>query len=296
MPALSSSLARLSERIVIIPRGYIPDVASVAAHYDDLDPFYRIIWGDHVHHGYWISGKEAADEAVLNLTHLIAKRAGIGAGKRVCDIGCGYGATARIFARNYGAKVTGITISKTQFEFAQAAAREADNPSFLLGDALENSLQSGSFDSVIAIESSEHMPDKPKFFAEALRLLRSQGRLVIAAWLTRERLLAAEVKFLLEPICVEGRLPSVATASEYIEMLGRAGFQEINFSDLTTSVQKTWSLCAARFVRKSITDSSFRQRWRDPSLSNRVFAKTLFRIWLAYKIGSMRYGIFSAIK
>jgi tocopherol O-methyltransferase len=281
---------------VIIPRAYTPDVASVAAHYDDLDLFYRTIWGDHVHHGYWISGKETADEAVLNLTHLIAKRAGIGSGMRVCDIGCGYGGTALILARDYRAKVTGITVSKTQFELAQSAAREAGNPSFLLGDALENSLESGSFDSVIAIESSEHMPHKPKFFSEALRLLRPQGRLVIAAWLTRERPLAAEVKLLLEPICVEGRLPSVASASEYIEMLGRAGFQKINFSDLTTSVQKTWSLCAARFIRKSITDSSFRRRWRDPSLSNRIFAKTVFRIWLAYKIGSMRYGIFSAIK
>jgi tocopherol O-methyltransferase len=281
---------------MITPRATIADVAAVAAHYDDLDPFYRSIWGDHVHHGYWISGKEAPDEAVLNLTHLIAERAGIGPGTRICDIGCGYGATAMILARDYGATVTGITVSKKQFELARSLASDAGNPRFLLGDALENGLTSASFDSVIAIESSEHMPDKLKFCAEAFRLLRPQGRLVIAAWLTREQPKSAEIKLLLEPICDEGRLPSLASASEYLEMLSNAGLQDVKFLDLTTRIRKTWSLCAARFIRKSITDPAFRRRWRDPRLANRVFAKTVFRILLAYKIGSMRYGIFTATK
>jgi tocopherol O-methyltransferase len=281
---------------MIIPRSYTPDVASVAAHYDDLDPFYRSVWGDHVHHGYWISGKEVAEEAVLNLIHLVAERARIGSGTRVCDIGCGYGATALTLAREYGADVTGITVSPKQFEIAQSIVKGAVNPRFMLGDALESGLPAATFDSVIAIESSEHMPDKQKFFLEALRLLRPQGQLVVAAWLTRDCPNAFETKHLLEPICVEGRLPSLASATEYKEMLSGAGFRQITCTDLTLDVQKTWSLCAARFIRKSITDSAFRGRWRDPSLSNRIFAKTIFRIWLAYKIGSMRYGIFSAMK
>jgi tocopherol O-methyltransferase len=281
---------------MIIPGSYIPDVASVAAHYDDLDPFYRGIWGDHVHHGYWISGKEGSDEAVLNLTHLIAERAGVHAGARVCDIGCGYGATAMILVQKYGAQVTGVTVSRRQFEIARSAGKDTENPRYLLGDVLESGLDAASFDSVIAIESSEHMPDKPKFFAEAFRLLRLRGRFVVAAWLARERPNAAEVKFLLEPICVEGRLPSLGSRSDYVGMLSRAGFRDLSFVDLTAGVQRTWTVCAARFLRKTLTESSFRRRWLDPQLSNRVFAKTVFRIWLAYKIGSMRYGVFSATK
>jgi tocopherol O-methyltransferase len=281
---------------VIIPRSCIPDSASVAAHYDDLDPFYRSVWGEHLHHGYWISGKEAAEQAVVNLTHLVAQRAGIRSGTRVCDIGCGYGATALILARDYGARVTGITLSQRQFAIAQSAAKDTANARFVLADAMENGLQAGSFDSVIAIESSEHMPDKRKFFSEARRLLRPEGRLLVTSWLTRESPKGAETKFLLEPICVEGRLPSLASATEYQEMLASAGFREVGCADLTTGVQKTWSLCAARFITKSITDPAFRRGWRNPALANRVFAKTIFRIWLAYKIGSVRYGIFSAVK
>ncbi|MBW8754357.1 MAG: SAM-dependent methyltransferase, partial [Sphingomonadales bacterium] len=40
----------------------VPDVpqtaAGVALHYDELDPAYRRIWGEHVHHGYWLTGRE----------------------------------------------------------------------------------------------------------------------------------------------------------------------------------------------------------------------------------------------
>jgi tocopherol O-methyltransferase len=39
-----------------------------------------------------------------------------------------------------------------------------------------------------------------------------------------------------------------------------------------------------------------RQRIFDPTFSNRVFAKAVLRIWLAYRTGSMRYGLFTARK
>src|SRR5512132_672509 len=105
---------------MIIPHEAIADVAAVAAHYDDLDLFYRAIWGTHVHHGYWKTGKENRQEAVLNLTRLVAEQAEVQAGDRVCDIGCGYGATALVLAREYKAKVTALTVSRTQYEFARS--------------------------------------------------------------------------------------------------------------------------------------------------------------------------------
>ena len=167
---------------------------------------------------------------------------------------------------------------------------------FFLRDALDNQLEAESFDRVISIESSEHMKDKLAFFTEVNRLLRPGGRFVVTAWLTREQPAPWESKYLLEPICVEGRLPNLASASEYQDMLSRAGLGEIVFQDLTRHVQKTWTICAARFVGKIITEPSLRSRIFDPNFSNRVFAKAVFRIWLAYKTGSMRYGLFSARK
>ena len=44
---------------MIVPRDP-QSAAAVADHYDELDPFYREIWGEHVHHGYWATGRETA--------------------------------------------------------------------------------------------------------------------------------------------------------------------------------------------------------------------------------------------
>src|SRR5918992_2569434 len=223
---------------MIISQSSMVDVASVAAHSDDLDLFYRTIWGTHVHHGYWLTGKESTEEAVENLIHLVARRAGIQSGTCVCDIGCGYGGSAKIFVEDYHARVIGITVSKKQYELAHLFNAGLASANFMHCDGLANGLPAGSFDAVVCVESSEHMQDKPAFFAEVSRLLRPGGRFVVVAWLTREQPGASESKYLLEPICAEGRLPSMASAREYEQMLGAAGFQDLRFEDLTRSVKK----------------------------------------------------------
>jgi tocopherol O-methyltransferase len=281
---------------MIVPRTAIADATNVAAHYDDLDELYRSLWGTSLHHGYWITGKESSDQAVANLTRLVARHAGMKPGDRVCDLGCGYGASAILWQREFGAQVTGITISEKQFLHGKSAAAGNPRIELILGDAAKSGLPANFFDVATAIESSEHMPDKGKFFAEAHRLLRRGGRLVVAAWLTRDRPAAWEARLLLDPICREGRLPSMESASEYRRMLEQAGFHDIGSADLTCRVKKTWSICALRVVRQSFSDSKFRAILLDPGFANRVFAKTVFRIWLAYQIGAMRFGLFSALK
>ena len=52
------------------------DGAEVAAHYDALDHFYRDVWGEHVHHGWWLRGDETRAEALRALVEMVADRAG----------------------------------------------------------------------------------------------------------------------------------------------------------------------------------------------------------------------------
>jgi tocopherol O-methyltransferase len=280
---------------VIIPPACV-DVAAVAAHYDDLDDLYRSLWGTNLHHGYWITGKETTEEAVNNLTRLVAERASIKPGDRICDLGCGYGAAALALNRRYGASVIGLTISEKQVHHAKAAAIAVDSVEFYLRDALDSDLPAASFDAVIAIESSEHMANKPRFFLETHRLLRPGGRCVITAWLVCSRPGPWTVRHLIEPICLEGRLPSMASTAEYRSMLENVGFHDVEFIDLTVGVKKTWRICAFRILKRIFTDRSLRRVLSNRDFTNRLFAKTVFRIWLAYQTGSMRYGCFSARK
>jgi tocopherol O-methyltransferase len=280
---------------MIVPREIqTPD--AVAAHYDELDPFYREIWGDHVHHGLWTTGRETPGQAVEALVAHLAGALDLQPGQHVCDVGCGYGATAEWLSRHHQVRVTGITISSAQLQ--QAHLRSAASPllHFMQQDWLTNTYEDGTFDHVIAIESSEHMPDKQRFFDEAHRTLRPGGRLAVYAWLARDGARPWEERHLLEPICREGRLPGMGSEAEYRQWVTKAGFVVSGFEDLSAQVHRTWALCTARIAKKLLTHPQYRRYLLDARAKNRIFALSVPRIWIAYLTGSMRYGLLTAYK
>src|SRR6267154_2453249 len=151
--------------------------AAVAQHYDDLDRFYRELWGDHVHHGLWTTGLENPAQAVENLIACVARRLELDPGQHVCDVGCGYGATAQWLAEHHGVHVTGLTISAVQAQRASERATGSSQLRFLWRDWLDNGCETGSFDHIVAIESFEDL---------SLRVRRTWG--VCAARLARKLL------------------------------------------------------------------------------------------------------------
>lgn len=269
---------------------------GAASHYDELDPFYREVWGEHVHHGLWLSGRESPTEAARQLVDLVAREAKIDPGDAVCDVGSGYGAPARVFAQEYGASVTALTISKAQHAYTQTKNPPADNPTYLLRDWLKNDLPPASFDAVIAIESVSHISDASRFFSEACRVLRPGGRLVVCAWLAGENLPRWQRGYVLAPICRDGHLAGLRPATTYREWMGRAELDLTRVQDLTPKVRKTWRVCMRRLTGKLLTDRRYRQYLFDRANVHRRFAFVLPRIFLAYWLGAMRYGIFSARK
>jgi tocopherol O-methyltransferase len=268
---------------------------AVARHYDTLDRFYREIWGEHVHHGLWRTGQETPLQAVEALTQLVAERLELTPGQAVCDVGCGYGGTARLLADRWGCDVTGLTLSEKQLAYAMTAHPRA-NPRLIRQDWLSNDFQDASLDAVLSIESSEHMVDKPRFFAEVVRTLKPGGRFATCVWLSSERPSPAAVNHLLEPICREGRLPGMGSESEYRTMMREAGLRVLSFEDLTPYVWKTWWLCLTRAAKGVLTEASYRKFLLDPGNGDRLFAVTLLRILIAYRTGAMRYGLFAARK
>ena len=269
---------------------------DVRDHYDELDHYYREIWGEHVHHGLWERGDETAHEAVLNLIRRVARHGEVTAGKRVCDVGCGYGGTARVLETEFGATVSAITLSSAQYRYAVAKRGDARTPEYLLGDWATNALPAGTFDAVISIESSEHMQDKPTFFAQARRVLKDGGQMVVCAWLAAEDSTSSHRRHLLEPICREGRLPGIGTEADYRKWFSDVNLEIENFEDLSARVRKTWSICLGRVLQNVFRHRDYTQFLFSAAARNRVFLLTMIRIWLAYILGAMRYGIFKARK
>ena len=268
---------------------------AVGAHYDELDRWYREVWGEHVHHGLWLRGDETVDEATRQLTLHLIEGAAIEPGAAVCDAGCGYGATARLLASEFDARVTGFTLSQAQAAVAAEAWPSDARCRVLCRDFLDNGTPGSTFDAVISIESSEHMPDKPAFFAEAFRILKPGGVLAIYAWLAPERPSPLQVRVLLEPICREGRLPGMGSPSEYAQWFENAGFQPADYEPLAKRVRKTWPIIIGRMAKRLTWDAEAR-RFLLAGPENRVFAKTVVRICAAYYTGAMGYGLFVARK
>lgn len=268
------------------------DQQAVADHYNSLSTWYLKLWGEHLHHGLWKKGDETPEEATKQLVHLIAEKGLLQKGERVCDIGCGYGATSKLLATEWDAEVTGLTLSEQQHIYATSHDKKS---TYLIRDWMDNQLPSSHFDLAISVESSEHMMDKARFFSEAYRVLKPGGRLVICAWLSKENPKPWEVKYLLEPICREGRLPSMGSVSDYLKFFKEQGFEKCTYEDLSEQVKKTWKICAKRAIQ-ALASKEFRALLFNKEIKDRIFLKTVFRLLAAYETKSMRYGIFTALK
>ena len=86
----------------------------------------------------------------------------------------------------------------------------------------------------------------------------------------------------------------MGSETEYRAMMAEAGLEVVGFADLTASVWKTWAICLIEAAKRILTEKAYRAFLRDPANSDRNFAVTLLRILLAYRLGAMRYGLFTA--
>jgi tocopherol O-methyltransferase len=287
--------ASLAPPLLIVPR--VAQVrADVSDHYDELDRVYREIWGEHVHHGFWRTGRESVAEATEALIEMVAERLQPSHGARLVDIGCGYGGTARWMAERFGAEVTGFTVSEAQAAYAAAQPVVQGSVSIRCKDWLTNSLPAESTDGAYSIESSEHMIDKPLFLREAWRVLKPGGRLVLCAWLARDRPSRRDIDHLLEPICREGRLPGLGNRAYYEQEALAAGFVLEGYRDIGRQVGRTWQIVATRLARRFVTDPWLRRLILSERTRNRIFLLSIPRLYVALRTGAMPYGVITFVK
>lgn len=266
---------------------------GIRYHYDLSTLFYRLLWGRHIHHGLW-DAEETPAAAQLKLTETLASAAGIAAGERVLDIGCGMGGSSIYLAKHRGCTVTGVTLSPVQRFWASVAARcqgARRNATFRCADAEQVEFAPATFDVVWSVECTEHLFDKPQFFRRAAEWLLPGGRIAICAWLAGEPLNTDAQRQLVYDVCEGFLCPSLGTQANYETWMRDAGLV-LERSDLWTKrVKQTWEICMNRV------------RWTGVGLLGRVldrdtdlFLKRFKTILAAYETGAMEYGCFVARK
>ena len=222
-----------------LPRANDKDL--IIEHYDVLSPLYRSLWGEHLHHGYWVRGDESKETAQLQLIEHLAELANIRPGSHILDIGCGFGGSSLFLAKDFNASVTGITISSVQVEMAKRAAAEQHlDANFLLMDA-EAMRFDQQFDILWSVESISHYHDREKFFASAARFLKPGGTFAITDWFKKENLTPAETRNVIEPI-EKGMFVELQVMDDYEGYFRSNGLQILHREILNENCAKTWDL------------------------------------------------------
>lgn len=217
------------------------DKHRVIEHYDVVSPYYRSLWGEHLHHGYWIRGDESKEKAQLQLIEHLAQIANLKPHSDILDIGCGFGASSFYLAKQYSASVTGITISSVQVEMAkQAAAGQQLDAQFLLMDAEAMCFQK-QFDVLWSVESISHYQNIQYFFASAAKLLKPGGCFAITDWFKKKSLTRAETRKFIEPI-EKGMFVELQVMDDYEKFLNENGLRIVHREVLNKYCAKTWDL------------------------------------------------------
>ena len=113
---------------------------------------------------------------------LVCRKLGVEPGMRLLDVGCGWGSLSIHAAREFGAQVTGVTLSQQQLDFVRK--RVADNGLHGQVDVrLQDyrDLDDGPYDAIASIEMGEHVgaENYPMFTETLARLLRPEGRVLV---------------------------------------------------------------------------------------------------------------------
>lgn len=208
------------------------DRAAIAHHYDLSNDFYMLLLGPTMAYScaYFTGGPgQDPDDAQRAKLDLICRKLGLGPGRRLLDIGCGWGSLVCHAAEHYGADAVGVTLSGAQFDFVNKRVAEAgltDRVTVRLADYREligSPTDRAAFDAVSSIEMGEHVGDgEYPVFARILHdVLRPGGRALVQQ-MSRAKAHTGGGPFIETYIAPDMHMKPVGTT---ISMLATAGLE-----------------------------------------------------------------------
>jgi len=248
---------------------------NISYHYDLGNDFYSLWLDDTMTYSSAIfeSGQESLENAQILKYQSMVDQLDATPGDHVLEIGCGWGGFAEYAAKERGLKVTGLTISKEQYDYAVDRMARAG-----LSDRVEIKLQDyrderGIYDGIASIEMFEAVGEKywPTYF-NAVRNRLKPGRKATLQIITIEdqRFDAYRkgVDFIQKYIFPGGMLPSPSVLRSEVEKAGLRVMKSIEFGESYSQTLRRWH-------------DTFNDRWEDV-VSLRGFDDRFRRMWNFY--------------
>jgi ubiquinone/menaquinone biosynthesis C-methylase UbiE len=220
---------------------------------------------------------------------------------QVLDMGFGLGATLRSFARRMpAARLHGITLVPWQLEQGTRLNQSRSSTASIaltLGHYERTAYASASFDAVYAIESSCYArgANNTEFLAEAHRLLRPGGRIVVADGFLGPGKLRGPQKSIFRILCDCWAIDTLGSIEAFAQELERIGFRDIVVEPIQARVTPSVLHVPWVTLRFLISDVLFGRRKMTRARWNNILAPILLP-FVGYPIGPMAYYIVSATR
>ncbi len=247
---------------------------NIAHHYDLGNDFYGL-WLDETmtySSALFETGQESLEKAQIAKYASMVDQMGAKPGDHVLEIGCGWGGFAEYAARERGLRVTGLTISQAQYDYAQDRIARAD-----LSDRVTLKLQdyrdeTGTYDGIASIEMFEAVGEKywPTYFDTVRERLKPGANATLQIITVQERrweVYRRGVDFIQKYIFPGGMLPSPGALRAEVERAGLSVARSIEFGDSYSQTLRRWH-------------ETFNDRWDEVALQG--FDDRFRRMWNFY--------------
>lgn len=236
-----------------LAHGKAEDAAAIAYHYDLSNDFYAL-WLDRrmvYSCAYFRTGQEDIERAQQAKLQHLCRKLRLRPGERLLDVGCGWGGLACYAAREFGARVLGITLSREQLVLARQRVKVEgleDRVQLVLLD-YRDLPQDGRFDKVVSVGMFEHVGHANlALYCQRLFGAVRAGGLVLNHGITSKYTDGRPVgrgagEFIERYVFPRGELPHLATMTA---RLSDAGLEVVDVESLRLHYARTLELWSAR--------------------------------------------------
>ena len=220
---------------------------NISYHYDLGNDFYSLWLDDTMTYSSALfnTSQESLEKAQIAKYASMVDQMGVKPGDHVLEIGCGWGGFAEYAAKERGLKVTGLTISKEQLEYAQKRIKSkglSDKVNLKLQDYRD---ETGVYDGVASIEMFEAVGEKywPVYFDKIKQCLKpgKQATLqIITIQDARWEVYRKSVDFIQKYIFPGGMLPSPSVLRQEIHRAGLSVQHSIEFGKSYSQTLRRW--------------------------------------------------------
>jgi cyclopropane-fatty-acyl-phospholipid synthase len=245
---------------------------NVAHHYDLSDELYDLFLDSKKQYscGYFKNENDNLETAQNNKIQHVIKKLNVQPNQKVLDIGCGWGSLAIEIAKNTNCEVTGITLSKKQFDYCVKKAKELNMENQVIFKLIDYRELNEKFDRIVSIGMFEHVGRKfyKKFFNQIDKLLNNDG---------------------VSLIHTIGSVNPPRDPHPWITKYIFPGGYTPSLSEVTTPIEKAGLIVSDIEVLKMHYSHTLRH-WKENCIKNRekiieMFDERFFRMWEFYLAG-----------